>query len=320
MKVTTEMIHQDLRQNLFAWRVMTTMIKFKWVVKLMNRLSAKSAAGKNIQGLHCEEVYVPSSNGEWNIRTRIYRPEGQTEVLPVMLYFHGGGYLSGLPEGSADIIRKFINTRPCVVIAPDYHKSYTKPFPAGFNDCYDTMIWARDNAEALRIRDDKIIVAGHSAGGGLTAAVTLKVRDTQDVQIAFQMPIYPMIDDQQPHDPERAIATLIWDTEMNGIGWNAYLSDLHKSGAEIPAYAAPARNTDYSGFPPTITFVGDIEPFYWETVDYVEALKAQNIDVAFKIYEGCYHGFDGLLKSNPTTDDARKFTYDRYAEFYDKYI
>ena len=80
------------------------------------------------------------------------------------------------------------------MVAPDYRKALDELYPAALNDCYDTLLWMRDNAESLNIRSEKFAVGGHSAGGGLTAAVTLKVFDTQDVKIAFQMPIYPMID------------------------------------------------------------------------------------------------------------------------------
>ena len=218
--------------------------------------------------------------------------------------------------GSA--IERFIATRPCVIIAPDYRKAATKPFPAGFDDCYDTLLWAKANAEDLGIHQGRFMIAGHSAGGGLTAAVTLKVRDTQDVDVAFQMPIYPMIDDQQPHDANRYMETPVWDTELNTIGWNAYLADLHRDGAEIPAYAAPARNTDYQGFPPTITFVGDLDPFYQETLDYVQALRDAGVEVTFREYKGCYHVFD--MFGQGIAEDARAFTFDQYAEFYDRYV
>ena len=58
-----------------------------------------------------------------------------------MLYIHGGGYLIGSPEGADEVIKRFIDRRPCIVIAPDYRKAYERPYPAGFQDCYDTLLW-----------------------------------------------------------------------------------------------------------------------------------------------------------------------------------
>ena len=319
MKVTKEMLDPTLQGTYGAMTVLTWLGKRAWFRRLSDLSGRKIHQGQDIAGHDCDEKEVLSRDGSYRIRTRVYRPKGGEDKLPVMLYIHGGGYVMGYPEMWNETIQRFIETRACVVIAPDYRKAGVKPFPAGFDDCYDVLLWARDNADQLGIRSDRFIIAGHSAGGGLTAAVTLKARDTQDVDIAFQMPIYPMIDDQQPADPERCIDSLVWDTEMNAFGWACYLEELHRSGAEIPAYAAPARNQDYQDFPPTITFVGDLEPFYWETCNYVEALRQAGIDVAFEEYKGCYHGFD-IMGQGGIADEAKEFTFNQYADFYDRYV
>ena len=318
MKVSKEMLHPSLQGSYRTMSIMAWALKRRWYRYLFDKLGRTVAQGKDIEGLDCDERYVKSSHDDYEIRTRIYRPKGDNKTLPALVYFHSGGYIFGCPESTPTVIEQYIAARPCVVIAPDYRKSGTKPFPAGFNDCYDTLLWAKDNAEELGVRPDRLMIAGHSAGGGLTAAVALKVRDTQDVDLAFQMPIYPMIDDQQPHDPDRYMETPLWDTELNEIGWSAYLADLHREGAEIPAYAAPARNKDYQGFPPTITFVCDMEPFYQETLDYVQGLRNAEVEVAFQEFKGCFHGFDFLGKG--IGDDAIRFTFDQFGDFYDRYV
>ncbi|MGJ8686282.1 MAG: alpha/beta hydrolase [Spongiibacteraceae bacterium] len=319
MKITKNMLDVGLQKTYAYLAILPAILRFKWMVKLVHFLESHFLKGKNIDGLVCEERYITSSDGRHKIRVLIHRPKKFTGKLPALLYYHGGGYIMGKPEHARSIIKSFIQSRPCVVIAPDYRKAFSEPFPAGFNDCYDTLLWAKDNAEKLNVFPEKLIVAGHSAGGGLTAAVTLKARDTHDVDIAFQMPIYPMIDDLQPTDPVREIATPVWDTRMNKLGWGAYLSALHEEGVEIPGYAAPARNKNYQGFPPTITFVGTLEPFYWETLTYVESLKSANIEVVYEVYKGCYHAFDILGGSAKISKDARAFTFQNFGLFYDKY-
>ena len=320
MKVTREMLHWELQPYLYRMNAFRFMFYYKWLTKLVNKLSDRFLGGRNVDGLDCDQIYIPSSNGQYQIRTRIYRPKDSDDNLPVMIYIHGGGYITGSPEMTDLLIEKYIRTRPCVVVAPAYRTSYIKPYPAGFDDCYDTLLWVKKNNGELRADTNKIIVAGHSGGGGLTAAVTLKARDTGDVNIAFQMPIYPMIDDRQPTDPARYIEAPIWDSRTNAIGWNAYHTDLKRAGVEIPAYAAPARNTDYSNFPPTLTFVGTLDPFHVETCNYVEGLHKAGIDVAFEEFPGCFHGFESVLTKLEIAKAAEDFTYGKYAEFYDRYV
>ena len=132
------------------------------------------------------------------------------------------------------------------------------------------------------------------------------------------MPIYPMIDDRQTSESAQLLSP-IWDAKSNAIAWDFYLTDLKARNAAIPPYAAPARNTDYSNFPPTITFVGSMEPFKDETIAYVENLKSYNTPVEFELYEGCYHAFDMLGPSSSVKRDALKFTFDSFGAFYDEY-
>lgn len=320
MKVTTDMIHQDIRKEFSQMRFLPLVFSSKWLLKAFDGVTRRIQVGSDIKSMDCSEVQVPSKDEAHHIRVRIYRPRNYEGKLPAMLYFHGGGYILGSPENSHLNIEKFIKTRPCVVIAPDYRKATNHPYPAALNDCYDTLIWAKENANELSILGERFIVAGHSAGGGLAAAVTLLNRDRKETDIAFQMPFYPMIDDEQPNDAERQIITAVWDSRSNKFAWDKYLAGLKESGREITAYAAPARNRDYTDFPPTITYVGDMEPFYRETVDYVKALESAGVLVKFKEYKGCFHGFDMLDGKKTIVNDVRDFTFGNFADFYDKYI
>ena len=322
MKVSRQMLHEDLQASAVYRQQMLAkhLFRYEWSTKLAHRLFSAKLAGQVPDSISVEERCLPTNDGEAKIRVKVYRPKSPSGKLPPMLYTHGGGYITGAPEPFAGAVARFIERRPCVVAAPAYRTAFVKPYPGALDDCYMTLLWMRDNADELGIDASNFMIAGHSAGGGLTAAVTLKARDTGDVKVAFQMPFYPMIDDQQPQDPARDMDAPGWDNKTNAFGWGCYLKDLHAQDVEIPAYAAPARNTDYSGFPPTITFVGEYEPFYWETVEYVRRLKAAGVDVAFKVYEKCTHGPDMIVPHSPLGRDAIAFSLDSYADFYDRYV
>lgn len=316
MSVKKNMFDKELRPYYIRFKIVAFFMTKKWAINLMNAVM-KLNKGKNIKGLDCEEHYIPSRNDGPDIRVRVFKPKNASENLPGLLYNHGGGYMLDVPEGSLECIELYIKTRPCVVVAPDYRRSVDEPYPAAFNDCYDTLLWMKENAELLGIDSTKIIVAGHSAGGGLTAAVTLKARDTKDVDIAFQMPIYPMIDHRQNTESAKNLKSVpLWNAKTNAVGWALY----HKNLKEIPPYASPALNSNYAGFPPTITFVGDLEPFKDETINYVEALEKEGIPVKFELFKGAYHAFDATASKSTIGQKAIRFQCDAFAEYYDKYI
>ncbi len=320
MKVTKDMLHPDLQSSYGVAMLFPALLKYRWFVRFLNWMGRVFRRRKPIAGFHQEEHFIPSSDGKAQLRVVVYRPEDAEGALPALLYLHGGGYIMGNPEQATEIIEAYLRARPCVVIAPDYRKSFTEPYPAGFDDCYDTLLWAKANAESLGISAERFVVAGHSAGGGLAAAVSLKARDTGDADIAFQMPIYPMIDDSQPDDPERDIESPIWDTRMNSIGWGAYLAGLKAADDAIPAYAAPFRCEDCAGLPPTITFVGTLEPFYQETGAYVQALRNAGVEVVYEEFAGCYHAFDIIGGKAGVSTRARAFTFDQFGAFYDRFV
>lgn len=118
---------------------------------------------------------------------------------------------------------------------------------------------------------------------------------------------------------DRQIEVCVWDTKTNRLAWSAYLANLHSRGDVIPAYAAPARCIDFSGLPPTITFVGSLEPFYWETKSYVAALREAGVEVAFEEFENCFHGFDTIAVGANISNAALDYTFARFADFYDRY-
>lgn len=318
MIVTKDMLNEGLRGKYWALKFVAFMVSKIWGIRLMNFFT-RFLRGKNIKGLHCEERSIPSRNGGPDIRVRIFKPIESKGSLPGMLYIHGGGYIVGNPEFALSNIEEFMDARDCVIVAPDYRKSLDAPYPAAINDCYDTLLWMKENATAMGVTFDRFIVAGHSAGGGLTAAVTLKARDTKEVSIAFHMPIYPMIDDRQITESAKDIDAPVWDTSTNNVGWNLYLKDLKSHGMEIPPYAAPARNADYTDFPPAITFVGDMEPFRDETIAYVENLKKAGVPVEFELYKGCFHGFETIVPEAGISKTATRFLLESFGSYVDKY-
>ncbi|MEL6623938.1 MAG: alpha/beta hydrolase [Bacteroidota bacterium] len=317
MTVTKEMHDKELQAQYGQLRFLVSMNSRNWGLKLVNGM-VRLSKGQKVKEAINETHFVPSTTTAGHkIRTRMFRPEGTTEPLPAMIYFHGGGYMMGIPEMANTFYADILKRRKVAIFAPDYRLSQTDPFPSGFNDCYDVLLWMRDHAQELNIDPNNFIIAGHSAGGGMAAAITLKARDTQDIQPAFQMPVYPMLDHRMITESSKMQGSTMWDANINARAWGLYLRDIQ---GEVPAYASPALNKDYHDFPPTISFVGDLEPFYDENVAYIEALKAASVPVKFKVFKGGYHGFEVGSPDANISKEANNFQLDAFEEFYDKYI
>ena len=154
------------------------------------------------------------------------------------------------------------------------------------------------------------MVGGESAGGGLTAAISMLARDKGEVKVAFQMPLYPMIDNFDT-DSSRNNHAKVWNTRKNHQAWAVYLRKDAKK--EVSPYAAPARQKDYSNLPAAYTFVSTAEPFYCETLTYINNLKAAGIEAEVDVYEGMYHAFDIDEPKHPTSKEAIRRFNERFA-------
>ena len=250
------------------------------------------------KGFRVHRVSIPSTGRDISVLvvqpTVNARPVAQT---PGILWIHGGGYFLGMPEmvyisRALDLVRKY----GAVVVSPAYRLAGEAPFPAALEDCYAALLFLKAHANDLGINDSKIMVGGESAGGGLAVATCLLARDLGDVNIAFQMPLYPMIDDRDTPSSRNNHAP-VWNTKRNHRGWDMYLGSLRRG--EAPAYAAPARAANLAGMPPAYTFVGDIEPFRDETLCYVDALNAAGVPASVDLYTGWFHAYDMLLPFAP---------------------
>ena len=301
MKITGDRIHPEIR---FIGKIKGAFLRVLFanerLLRKIRTLSKKALIRKTSKMLKCEEVFIDSKDGR-KLRMCVYKPLHPEENATGLLWIHGGGYAVGAPEMDIGYMEKLIAAAHCVIVSPDYTLSTEKPYPAALNDCYEALLWMKNNAGNLGIRGDQLFVGGLSAGGGLTIAVTLRARDEGEVNIAFQMPLYPMIDDRM--DTASAIDNNapIWNAKSNRLAWRMYLGDF--SGKDdVPKFAAPARETDYSRLPPAYTFVGDIEPFYDETLAYIDNLRDAGVTAKIDVYEGCYHAFETMC---PGADISR---------------
>ena len=242
--------------------------------------------------------------GERCVKLLILRPLARSaEKAPGVLWVHGGGYQSGSAKDvfvtrALSLVVKF----GAVLISPDYRLSKKHPYPAGLRDCYAALLYLKEHADELGVRADQLMVGGESAGGGMAAALCLLARDRGEVNIAFQMPLYPMLDDRDtPSSADNHAKN--WNTEKNKKAWKRYLREAYGTDFVSP-YAAPARREDLRGLPPCYTFVGEIEPFYSETVEYVRRLREAGVEASCDVYPDWFHAYDLFFPAKKVVREA----------------
>lgn len=305
MKITPEMIRPELRLMGGVMRKVMPVFDEKGM-RSVNRMYRFFGEGRSFSlKVNCEQVWLDRPDGS-KLRVCVYTGRKKISSCVGLLWMHGGGYGLGLPEQDIRFIENFIAAADCVVVAPDYRKSVDAPYPAALEDCYQALLWMRDNCGRYNVRSNQLFVGGDSAGGGLAAAVSLYARDRGEVSIAFQMPLYPMIDDRMMTESSQDNDAPVWNSKSNELSWKLYLGELY-GGDSVPIYAAPARAEDLSDLPPTLTFVGGIEPFRDETIEFVRKLKASGVRVAFRLYKGCYHAFDIMCPNSKVGKSATGF-------------
>ena len=316
MKVTKEMIDKDLRLvgtffKIF-FRPNLKSLTFMHKVLSLNK-------GKNIRDFNCSEIFIPSRDSERKIRVRTYKPKNISKKdIPGVLLLHGGGYLMNIPESEHFLIKTLLNTKDCVIIAPDYRLSTVAPFPAAINDCYDSLEWMVKNAKSLHFNPNQVFIIGVSAGGGLTAALTIMARDEGRIRIAYQMPLYPMIDHRMQTKSMIDNNAPVWSEKHNKLAWDLYLKNVEEKN--ITSYASPALNSDFTNLPSATTFVGDIDPFRDEVLDYFKNLETAGVKVNYRIFKGAYHGFEIVARRAKISREALDYIKENFRYAVDHYF
>ncbi|KXO96119.1 alpha/beta hydrolase [Tsukamurella pseudospumae] len=207
-----------------------------------------------------------------------------------LLWIHGGGTIIGSPEIDHRRCIRIARDTGAVVVSARYRLAPEHPFPAGHDDCYAALRWLHRVAPERGIDPARIGVGGASAGGGLTAGVVQRAVD-EALPVAFQLLVYPMLDDRTTTRPADHRGALVWTRRSNAFAWDAYLGAGHAE-REVPAYAAPARRADLSGLPPAWIGVGELDLFHDEDVDYARRLEAARVPVELLVEPGMYHAAD----------------------------
>ena len=250
-----------------------------------------------------QDAVITGSDGRPDVPVRWYRPSAAAGALPGLVWLHGGAFIMGTLDENDSRLERLVLELGCAVVSVDWRLAPEHPYPAGLDDA--ETVWRRicEDAAAFDLDADRLALGGASAGAGLAAGLSLRLRDRGIRQPALQLLIYPMLDDRERTGSIRAIEHPghwgLWHLEANRKVWAAYLGSL--AGGDVPPTAAPARAEDLTGLAPAFFAIGDVDGFLDENLEYARRLSSAGVPIELHVYPGVIHGGFGAPPSTPRT-------------------
>ena len=264
-------------------------------LRWLTRLGAWLRDAPSVGTVH--DRAIPGPDGEISIR--IYRPEGETP-FPTIVYFHGGGFVSGDLESHDAVCRYLTRESECVVVSVDYRLAPEHPFPGAVEDAIAATEWVADHTDSLG-GTGQLAVVGDSAGGNLATVTTLAARDRGGPGIDYQALIYPGVGTREDQESVREHADLV--LSRADLEW---FRDCYY-GSEITLqnpYADPTRACDLSGLPPATVITAGFDPLRDGGRAYAEQLQAAGVAVRHVEYEDMIHGFVSMTDQIDRSTEA----------------
>jgi acetyl esterase len=233
---------------------------------------------------------------------RLYRPRGTAgDVLPVIVNFHGGGFVSGDPHQSQWWCSSVAAGVNAVVVSVDYRLAPEHPFPIPAEDCYAATVWTAEHADELDVDASRLAVMGDSAGGNLAAVVSLMAGDRGTPAIALQVLIYPSVEfvKEFASEDENAHAPILGKADLT-VASGRYCTPEQA----ITPYASPLRAPSHAGLPPALIQTAQHDPLRDQGPAYAEALRAAGVPVRLTNYVDAVHGYISIPGVVPAARQA----------------
>ena len=261
-------------------------------------IEAFGSLGGTVEVARLEDLTIAGPAGD--IPARLYSP-AEEAVLPVVVYFHGGGWVIGNITSHDGVCRKLAKESGVTVVSVDYRLAPENKFPAAAEDCYAAAKWVADHARELKVDGSRMALAGDSAGGNLTAVTALLARDRGGPTIAFQLMVYPVIDGTMsfPSYKENAEGKLLTARDMEFF-YEQYAAGVDPKNPMLSPLYAP----NLSGLPPALIITAEYDPLRDEGEAYADALQQAGVEARSSRYDGMVHGFFGLEAIIPASAAA----------------
>lgn len=264
---------------------------------------------RTVMGFHSDRELrvrhrrLPSFDGR-RIPVSIIEPRDVQPNAPCLVYFHGGGFILPAVGYHYHVVREYVRQTGCKVVFPDYRLAPVYPFPTAHEDCYAIYEWVCRNHKKLNIDPKRIAVGGDSAGGCLSAGVTLMARDRGFAAPCCQMLVYPVTDRRMETESAKTILDApVWDRKHSEAMWAWYTPD---SGAAHLYYTSPMEAEDLTGLPDAYVETADFDSLRDEGKAYAERLQEAGVNVEYHLSVGTVHGFEMVWNSQIVRDCVKQ--------------
>jgi acetyl esterase len=251
----------------------------------LTAVSFKMLAGAAEDVAKVENRKIPGPAGQ--ISLRIYTPSGPGP-FPMLVFYHGGGWTIGDLDTHDAACRSLTNGARCVTVSVDYRLAPESKFPAAVEDCYAATLWAAEHARELGGDASRLAVGGDSAGGNLSAVISILARDRRRPAIKFQLLIYPATDAALDTYSHKTFTDYFLTDEAVKYLWGCYLRD---DADQKDPLASPALAKNHQGLPPALIITAEFDPLRDEGEAYGEKLRKAGVPVTVTRYDGMIHGF-----------------------------
>lgn len=277
---------------------------------LAEKMGEKKGTLEKITNVEISDIEV--SGAEGNIPARMYKPSGKGD-MPVVLYFHGGGWVIGKNEDYDATLKTLANKSGAIYISPEYRKGPENKFPAAHDDAFAAYMWVTKNAAKFGGNPQKVAVAGESAGGNLAMNVSIRARDTKVQMPIHQLIVYPVAGtDMNTASYKENQNSAPLNSAM--MGW--FMKNYLRNKEDLKDKRINLVEANLKGLPATTIITAGIDPLRSEGKLLSEKLEAAGVDVSYTDYPGMTHEFFSMA---PVLNEAKQAQEEAATELKDSF-